>query len=63
VNISDATIERLRNANLPNLVMEKVDETKPAHPPAQNREKAVYVVNPSHSEDSRLVADVMLNHR
>jgi len=61
-NIKDGTIDRLRNVYSRDLIIEKVDETKASPPSAPAKEKAVYVVNPSKSADSRLVADITLIH-
>jgi hypothetical protein len=41
------------------LKIEKVDEQTPG----EKKETAVYVVNPSGSADSRVVADLLLVHR
>jgi hypothetical protein len=59
LTIDDATVGRLRNAFARDLVIEKVDEGTPG--PA--KEKAVYVVNPTGSSDSRVVADIQLVHQ
>jgi len=59
VNIDDATVGRLRNTYARDLIIEKVDETTPG----QKKEKAVYVVNPTGSSDSRVVADLKLVHQ
>lgn len=57
--IDDATVGRLRNAYGRDLIIEKVDETTPG----DKKEKAVYVVNPTGSADSRVVADLKLVHQ
>ncbi len=62
-NIQDSMIDRLRNVYARDLIIEKVDESSAAPPSAPAREKAVYVVNPSGSADSRVVADVTLIHK
>ena len=62
VTIHDGLIDRLRNVYARDLIIEKVDETKTPPPSAPSKEKAVYVVNPSRSADSRLVADITLIH-
>jgi hypothetical protein len=62
VNIRDNLIDRLRSIYSRDLIIEKVDETAAPAPSAPEREKAVYVVNPSRSADSRVVADVTLTH-
>ena len=65
--IDDMTVGMLRTAYSRDLVIEKVDENSassgPAPKPAPKKETAVYVVNPSGSRDSRLVADLELVHR
>jgi hypothetical protein len=63
VNIEDGLVDRLRNVYARDLIIEKVDETSPPPAPGQAKEKAVYVVNPARSADSRVVADVTLNHK
>lgn len=60
--IQDGMIDRLRNVYARDLIIEKVDESKEPPPSAPEKEKAVYVVNPSRSADSRVVADVTLRH-
>jgi len=58
--VDDALVGRLRNqARARDLVFEKVDDATPG----DKKEKAVYVVNPTGSPESRLVADVTLKHR
>jgi Domain of unknown function (DUF4384) len=59
VNIDDGLVQKLRNVYARDLIIEKVDESSPAAP----KEKAVYVVNPARSGDSRVVADVTLEHK
>jgi hypothetical protein len=57
--VDDALVGRLRNQILArDLVFEKVDDATPG----DKKEKAVYVVNPTGSPESRLVADVTLKH-
>ena len=63
VNIGDGVVDRLRKVYARDLIIEKVDETTPAAASAPAREKAVYVVNPARSGDSRVVADVTLTHK
>jgi hypothetical protein len=58
-NISNDTVGRLRNVYARDLVVEKVDEETPG----EKQEKAVYVVNPSGSANSRVVADIVLVHQ
>jgi hypothetical protein len=62
-NIQDGMIDRLRNVYMRDLIIEKVDETKTPPPAAPEKEKAVYIVNPTRSADSRVVADVTLIHK
>jgi hypothetical protein len=57
--IDDATVGRLRNTYARDLIIEKVDDDTPG----DRKEKAVYVVNPTGSTDSRVVADIQLVHR
>jgi hypothetical protein len=59
LTIDDATIGRLRNASARDLIIEKVDDETPG----DRKEKAIYVVNPTGSSDSRLVADIQLVHK
>ena len=57
------TVGTLRTAYSRDLVIEKVDDNSVSSSPAPKKETAVYVVNPSGSRDSRLVADLELVHR
>jgi len=59
LTIDDATVGRLRDACARDLIIEKVDDDTPG----DRKEKAVYVVNPTGSTDSRVVADIELVHR
>jgi hypothetical protein len=61
LNIDDSTIGRLRTAYSRDLIIERVDE-KTADS-SDKQENAVYVVNPSGSSDSRVVADLNLVHQ
>ena len=61
--IDDMTVGMLRTAYSRDLVIEKVDENSVSSGPAPKKETTVYVVNPSGSHDSRLVADLELAHR
>ena len=63
VNISDGVVDRLRKVYARDLIIEKVDETTPPATTTPAKEKAVYVVNPARSGDSRVVADVTLTHK
>ena len=56
---NDETIGKLRNAYARDLIVERVDDERAG----SNKEKAVYVVNPSGTNDSRVVADVTLRHQ
>ncbi|HXK03313.1 MAG TPA: DUF4384 domain-containing protein [Verrucomicrobiae bacterium] len=58
-NIGDPTIDRLRNAYSRDLIIEAVNPSTPG----TTQEAAVYVVNPTGSEDSRVVADIRLVHQ
>jgi hypothetical protein len=59
VNISNTTIDRMRTAYSRDLIIEKVDPNTPG----DQKETAVYVVNPTGSADSRVVADIHLVHQ
>jgi len=59
LRIDDATVGRLRNTYARDLIIEKVDDDTPG----DRKEKAVYVVNPTGSTDSRVVADIELVHQ
>jgi hypothetical protein len=59
-SIDDSAVGRLHQTYARDLVIEKVGDD--AKPDAQ-REKAVYVVNPTGSPDSALVADLSLVHQ
>lgn len=58
-SIDDGTVGRLRNTYSRDLIIEKVDESTPG----ETKEKAMYVVNPTGSQDSRVVADLRLVHK
>jgi hypothetical protein len=58
--VDDALVGRLRNqVYARDLIFEKVDDATPG----DKKEKAIYVVNPTGSPESRLVADVTLKHQ
>jgi hypothetical protein len=57
--IGDDLVGRLRTVYARDLVIEKVDESTPG----DRKEHAVYVVNPSGSPNSRVVADLHLVHQ
>ena len=59
VNISNSAIDGMRNAYGRDLIIEKVDPNTPG----DKKETAVYVVNPTGSADSRVVADLHLVHQ
>ena len=57
--IDNSTVGRLRNAYARDLIVEKITEDTPG----DRKEKAIYVVNPTGSKDSRVVADLLLVHQ
>jgi len=59
VNISNSAVDRMRASYSRDLIIEKVDPGTPG----DKKETAVYVVNPSGSADSRVVADLHLVHQ
>jgi hypothetical protein len=61
-NIGDPAISKLRSAYGRDLIIETVNPSNPA-PAGAKPETAVYVVNPSGSPDSRVVADIELVHQ
>jgi len=58
-NINDATVGRLRNVYSRDLIIEKVTPQTPG----ERKETAVYVVNPTGSNESCVVADLSLVHQ
>lgn len=63
-DIQDSVVGNLRKVYARDLVIEKVDdEAEPPKDAPGRKEKAVYVVNPTGSPDSRVVADIRLTHR
>lgn len=62
VNINDSTVGHLRTTYSRDLIIEHVDDKTPADK-SDKQEYAVYVVNPSGSSDSRVVADLTLVHQ
>jgi hypothetical protein len=58
-NISNSAVDRMRAVYARDLIIEKVDPNTPG----DKKETAVYVVNPSGSADSRVVADLHLVHQ
>lgn len=64
VDIPDSAIGHLQETYTRDLVIEKVDDKTPEDKSAANKKEcAVYVVNPSGSPDSRVVADLKLVHQ
>jgi hypothetical protein len=61
-DIPDSAVGRLRQTYSRDLIIEKVDE-KTEDKSSAKKENAVYVVNPSGSADSRVVAEVKLEHQ
>jgi len=61
-DIPDSAVGHLRDTYTRDLVIEKVDE-KTEDKSAAKKETAVYVVNPSGSPDSRVVAELNLVHQ
>ena len=61
-NIDDGTVGRLRMTYARDLIIEPVDDKTPGDKSGK-KENAVYVVNPSGSADSRVVADLKLVHQ
>jgi hypothetical protein len=60
-DIPDSTVGKLKDTYTRDLVIEKVDDKTPGDKsPEKKKENAVYVVNPSGSPDSRVVAEVPL---
>lgn len=57
--IDDATVGRMRKAYARDLIIERVTPETPG----EKKETAVYVVNPTGSYSSRVVADLTLAHR
>ncbi|HXB73888.1 MAG TPA: DUF4384 domain-containing protein [Candidatus Acidoferrales bacterium] len=58
-NIDNDTVGRMRNAYARDLIIEKVTPASPG----DKKETAVYVVNPTGSSSSRVVADLSLVHQ
>jgi len=57
--IEDSLVGHLRNVYARDLIIEKVDESTPG----PKKEYAVYVVNTTGKDDSRVVVDIELNHQ
>jgi hypothetical protein len=62
LNINDTMVGRLRTTYSRDLIVEPVDDKTPADKSGK-KENAVYVVNPTGSSDSRVVADFTLVHQ
>ena len=60
--IDDSTVDRLRDTYSRDLIIERVDDKTPGDK-SDKPEYAVYVVNPSGSSSSRVVADLKLVHQ
>lgn len=61
-SVDDSVISRYRKANMMvsrDLIFEKVDDTAGA----DNKERAVYVVNPVANDQARLIVDINVQHR
>jgi hypothetical protein len=58
-NISNSAVDRMRAVYARDLIIEKVDPNTPG----DKKETAVYIVNPTGSADSRVVADLHLVHQ
>jgi len=58
-SINDSMVGRLRSTYARDLIVETVTDTTPG----TRKENAVYVVNPTGSKDSRVVADLVLVHK
>jgi len=58
-NISNTAVDRMRAVYARDLIIEKVDPNTPG----DKKETAVYVVNPTGSAVSRVVADLHLVHQ
>ena len=58
-NISNTDVDRMRTVYARDLIIEQVDPNTPG----DKKETAVYVVNPTGSSDSRVVADLHLVHQ
>jgi hypothetical protein len=62
--IDDSEVSEIRETYSRDLIIEKGDQEQPAQNAAsQQRDHAVYVVNPKGSADSRVVADIPLTHK
>ena len=59
-SIDDEMVGRLRTSYARDLIVEAVE---PGTPGGEKKESAIYVVNPTGSADSKLVADLLLVHK
>ena len=62
-SLDDGMVGHLRDTYARDLIVEKVGDDTAADQSGDRKEKAVYVVNPSGSADSRVVADLRLVHQ
>ncbi|HLK68548.1 MAG TPA: DUF4384 domain-containing protein [Bryobacteraceae bacterium] len=62
VTLPDSAINKMRQTYTRDLIIEKVDDNT-ASTPGQTKEKAIFVVNPTGSNDPRVVADLSLVHQ
>lgn len=58
-SMNDAMVDRLRNVYARDLIIEKVDPQTPGN----RKENAIYAVNPSGGDDTRVVLDAQIKHR
>lgn len=65
VDIDNNTVGQLRDTYTRDLIIEKIDDKTPADksPAAGKKDNATYVVNPSGSSESRVVADINMVHQ
>lgn len=75
LEVEDELVKKMRQTYSRDLLIQKVDDSKPAAgaksnqpaapvvPGAPKREKAYYVVNPANTPDARVVADIPLRHQ
>ena len=62
LNLPDSAVDKMRQAYSRDLIIEKVDDSTPIGP-GEKKEKAIFVVNPTGSNDPRVVADLQLVHQ
>ena len=63
VNIKDTNVNQLRQTYSRDLIIETVDDKTPNDRTGDKKEKAIYVINPTGSPESRVVADLELTHQ